>query len=294
MVSIFIRSADQVIRSAWAQDLFDASDYESINQWLEVTRQAITLLAGGGATLLLKNTGLEWIIFADACSYLIGLGLILFIVSETTQKYGHHQSMDTARYSAVFSFFAREKEYLLLTTVTLIPYIIVVAQNILYPAHFKHYLQTTEAAFAFHAVPYAMGALLAPMLTKKIRLNLNALITPIFIGYSLALIIVILIKSIVITYLCLFCFAFLHVSIRIKRDTYMMHKTPKNIMGKTKGLFESAASVFRAVLCLAIGFIADDFGVPYAWACFTLIMVMIWLYFVSNRSKQGYGVTQES
>lgn len=297
VISLFIRAGDQVIRLAWSQELFEPSDYQRVAQWLEVTRQAITLLAGGGATLLLKSTGLKWIIFADACSYLIGFLLILCIISRSESKQKQQEkapkNKEDNTYALVFTFFKERPEYLLITSVTLIPYIVVVAQNILYPAHFSQYLKTTEAAFAFHAVPYAIGALLAPILASRIRLSLENMVTPIFISYLFTIGLIILFRNTTVTYVCLFLFAFLHVSIRIKRDTFLMQETPKKIMGKTKGLFETASSFSRAALALAIGALADAFGIAFTWLLFAFIMATTWLWFISNRSKSKAKITSE-
>jgi len=298
VVSSLIRTCDQVNRLALSKQLFPEKDYPILNAYLEFARQAITFLAGGGATFIFRHAGLTAIILCDAATYLIGFVLIKFIVDKKEKfkttgleknVHGTKSNSLILDFKETFSYLLRDKNLFFYYLLTLIPYIVVVSQNVIYPAHFHKFLKTGSEAFAFLAVPYGLGAVLAALVDAQCKkyMSSHSLICTCFILYVISVPLVIWIPNVYITFGCLFIFAMAHATIRIERMTFLMREISDKQMGRVTGFFELISLLFNIILAVLAGYAADNFGVGYAWLIFEAVMLtaLVGIFLVGSKAQ---------
>jgi len=269
ILSGILRASDQTTRTVLSKDLFSKDDYADLNRCLEVARQAITFLAGGLGSLLMASQHFSLVLFLDGLSFLLA-GVFIYQIKtpETFLKKNPYQNLSFLKGpKEVFQFLKEHKDFALFSFITLFPFVFVVIQNILYPAHFKIFLGLEGSAFAFLSLPYGLGAITSAWMNTKLKkLFGKDLMLMIFFGvYSLAIFTIISFKGLFITYSCLFIFAFCHSSIRIERMTVLMKTIPSHLAGRMTGLFDSLALLLNIGFSLLIGFLADQWSLTSSW-----------------------------
>jgi MFS family permease len=286
VASALIRTGDQVNRVALSQELFTKQEYPVLNGYLEIARQTITFLAGGCATLIFRYGGFASMILCDAVTYLVGFALIILItyrrqLSFVDQSYNigsqksKNQNNFISQLKESFIYLLQDRNLLIFFLLTLVPYIVVVSQNALYPAHFHTYLNAGSSAFALLAVPYGLGAILAAIVARQSRKFMSSytLICICCFIYTLFIPLIITVPNVYISFACLFMFAMTHAIIRIERMTILMQKIEEQQMGRVSSFFEMAALIFNIVLVTLVCSVADHSGVGLAWLIFEVVMV---------------------
>ncbi len=280
--SILLRSFDQVNRTALAGDLFDPDDYHSLNRWLEVSRQFITLTAGGAAALALGRWPIVYILLVDAATYLVSMVLIRALPSPRpacegapTQPPPPRAAPTRSELRGALDILARDRRLLMYSLATLVPFIVVLTQNALYPAHFRSYLGASGESYALDSVIYGSGAVLATALVKVRNhgISRGALVRGAFAGFFVALLATALVPRVLVTYAGSFVFAICHAAIRIERSTLLLRVFERREIGRVTGLFEALATAANVVLIGLVGLLVDRVSVRAGWLLLALVLV---------------------
>ncbi|HIC44324.1 MAG TPA: MFS transporter, partial [Sulfurimonas sp.] len=287
-----IRAGDQTTRTVLSKDLFSPDDYGDLNRCLEVARQFITFLAGGLGGLLLAYGNFTSILLLDCLSYLVGGLLILKL--KTTQTFTQKKTTIWDGPKAVFSFLSQNKAFTTFSFLTMIPFILVVVQNVLYPIHFKAFLGLEGGAFAFLSIPYGAGAISSAWLGPKLKKSLGEtfMILVLFMAYTFATLLIGICQNVGVTYGCLFLFACCHSCIRIERMTLLMKKVPNEMAGRITGFFDLIALLFNIILTFLIGHITDTYSLVHSWLFLGLIMLVSTLSLSLKRSHRPIPLPQ--
>lgn len=281
-VAIVLRSFDQVNRVALAKDLFSQDEYHALNRWMEVSRQLITLIAGGAAALVFSHGAISSVLAIDAGTYLISLALIGLLPREQatpadapTMRPPGGALLPWANLRDAWALVSRDRRLLAYALATLVPFIVILAQNALYPAHFERYLGASAELFALDSLFYGAGAALAAAVVKvrERGISSGALVQIAFVGYLGALCATALIPHVEVTFAGSFVFALCHAVIRIERLTLLMRSFDDREIGRVTGFFEVVATASNVVLIGLVGLVVDGISVRAAWLLLAALLV---------------------
>lgn len=277
---------------AFIQQIFDRSQYQSLTGLLEIQGQTAMMIAGGLGGLLVEQVPLWGILLFDAGTYLVS-----FLVQSTIPYTATHLQpqagavspagpvteavasgaagarlapVPAAKRASPWSGVAagwqwlRERPQLnIFLTCALIPFIIVMAGNYLFPIYVSQTLQASARWFAGGEIAFAVGAIAAGALLPRLIAQRSAFNTiPItMVAFGVGLLIVVT---------CRFPLAFLVASAllgfgnsgsRVARNALMLHIVPNALMGRVGGYFAVLDRILRTLLLFAVG-VSTMYGPP--------------------------------
>lgn len=287
VISVVIRLGDQVTRTALIREITPPDNQFFSSKALEFTRQFITFMSGAIGMLILNFYTFDMVLLIDAFTYLAALFLLIFVAvhSSNINKAETNKTSYLQEISSGVDFCKSNKFIFIFSIITLIPYILIIVQNILYPSHFAFYLNSNAGAYAFLSVPYGLGALLS---VRMKQLEVDKMIlrikTNIFI-YIIVSLAIGLIRNVYVTYMCLFVFAFAHSCIRVDRLSLQMKYVPNENIGKFTSLFEIIAILIITPLGLFISYIVDNYDLYSAWLIISAISLLCLVIFNKYTNK---------
>jgi len=168
---------------AFAQEVSDSSRYGKVNSLLEIQSQAITIVSGGVAALLIqgidadaihigsltipiavhiKPWSLSRIFLIDGITYFIAIALISLIkYTPHTEKHNEAGSV-WERFNTGYGFLRTHKPIMLFGVASLSVFVFLLLHfNTLVPIFVVNHLHKTVIVYTFTDVYYASGALLA-------------------------------------------------------------------------------------------------------------------------------------
>ncbi len=277
ILSVLVRMLDQMARLAIAQQLVPKARYREVSRHLEILRQGITLVSGVIVAVLIDKIALHHLLILDAATYLCG-GMLLCLVQ--CQHQGGAATKSQSKLTELregLSFLKQNHYFFSLMVVTLVPYVLVLSQNAIHPAHVEEVLQLDGDAYALIGVVFGVGAVAAPVLLTWIhRLGLlrEKVIFVGFVGYLSASCIILLWPGFYATCIAMLLFSASHSVVRIERLAFMMEYAPVSLVGRISGVFEFIGLISVVLVTSMIGVIADQFSVNSAWAAMLVIILV--------------------
>jgi MFS family permease len=295
IISVLIRMIDQMARLVIAQKLVDKDEYRSLSRHLEVLRQAITLGAGLLVAFFIEKMEMKTILILDGFSFIVGAYFLSLINVSTTESGSIKTPKSKCEKSlkSTYDYFCQNPYFFLVLSLSLSPYISVLAQNAIHPAHVDQLMNMGGEYYAFMGAFFGVGAVLSPFVSRKLHclsFTKERIILTGLIGYLIANIIIVIEPNIYSTYFCLFLFAISHSVIRIERLAFIMEYTPQNIIGKVSGSFEMIGLIGVVIVTSLVGFMSDRVSVASAWlfmAVFILLSLLSLLYYVYKNNKES-------
>lgn len=303
--SVVIRLADQMARLAIAQSLVDATHFKMVSRHLEILRQSITLISGIIVAVFIDYIELVDVLIVDIVSFLLAAALLgLVVLPEKTQSTESSEGEGTqpdnvGKKESVFTSFVKSYSYFkahpyfwAVMTLSLAPYVLVLSQNAIHPAHIEQFLNLGGEAYAMMGFVFGAGSLMAPFVSNYLHKQNKAKEVVIligFIGYFIASIVIMLYANIWVTYFCLCLFSMSHSMIRIERLAFLMSYVPKDKIGRISGAFELTGLLFVVLCTFLIGFIADIAGILFAWGAMSLFVgvALVAFLYMSNFSGEN-------
>lgn len=168
---------------AFAQEVCEAKDYGKVNSFLEIQSQAINILSGGAAAMLLQGVNIDsfhlfgmtvplslhikpWtlssIFLTDGITYFIAI-LLIMRIKYTPHTEKHHEEGSILERLKTGSNFLKKHSSLLIFGVSSLSIFVVVLTHVilLMPLYVKNHLNQSAGVYAMMDVYYAIGALLA-------------------------------------------------------------------------------------------------------------------------------------
>lgn len=271
MLTIFVYNIHYPNLYAFAQEISDPKDYGKITSYIEIQGQATTMIAGGCAAFLLSGTGngsfdllgqtfhypfqfeawpLHKILAVDACTYLLSACIIFFISYVPIAK-RQNESGGIIERLLVGLHFLKDKPMVL--TFGLASYsvfaTILVSVHILVPNYVSNHLQMGASVFASAEVLFALGALTAGLLIRRIFSKLTIVSSVIIMTFLTALVYILLFSTnnVVLFYIGFLFIGLCNAGTRIQRVTYLFSKIPNQIIGRTNSVFRTLNVTMRLV-----------------------------------------------
>lgn len=290
---------------ALIQQLFDRRHYQTLIGVLEIQGQTAALIAGGLGGLLVDRVPLWTILFFDASTYLISFLILSTLPYEPTHlgpppaagrgavpvANGEPAAAPAPRTSVWRSVaegwgWLRERPQLaVFLTCSLVPFIVVMAANYLFPIYVSETLHAHAMYFAGGEITFALGAMAAGALLPRLLSQHSAATTiPVTMYVFLAGVGVAIVFRTPAAYLVANALlGFGNAGCRVARSALMLHIVPAGVMGRVGGFYSVLDRLLRTVFVLAMGII-DLYGPPAGFIVLAGILVFALYGVLQTRS----------
>lgn len=287
VVSSILGTLEPVNRIAIAKSITSKDQYASTTRLLELMQQLMTFIAGFLGVLLVKKTQISFLLIVGAISFLIAFFLLYFINIEDNQPNAICAAKKNTQNISLASLPKMTSTFYIFGAITLIPYVCIMAQRVIYPGHFENILHATSMQYSLYTLPYALGAIVAIGSIRYLNNNINQYLS-IFLGillYAISVISILVWPTLYVTYAALFVFSICHCTIRINRLELMMHIVPMEYFGRINGKFQSFSTLIIIILSWLPAFIMNGYGIRAGWLVYALISIMpiiVYLYYLKS------------
>lgn len=275
---------------ALIQQIFDRSQYQSLIGLLEIQGQTAMMIAGGLGGYLVEHIPLWAILLFDAATYLTS-----FFIQSTLPYQATHLAASSAPALAKPSVWRavaegwrwlRDRPRLtVFLTCSLLPFVIVMAGNYLFPIYVSQTLQAGAAWFAGGEIVFALGAILAGALLPRLISQHSAATTipGTMLVFLAGLVLVITLRHPVAYLAAGALLGFGNAGCRVARSALLLHLVPNEMMGRVGGFYNVFDRVLRTGLVLAMGVIEVS-GPPAGFLILLAVLVLALLGVLQSRS----------
>jgi len=257
---------------ALIQQMFDRSQYQSLIGLLEIQGQTAMMIAGGLGGLLVEHVPLWAILLFDAATYLTS-----FLIQSTLPYTATHlipsaspspplplSPSSAAPRPGVWPSVAEGWRWLrdrprltVFLTCSLLPFIVVMAGNYLFPIYVAQTLHAGAGWFAGGEIVFALGSILAgAMLPSLIAQHRAATTIPgTMLIFLLGLALVTFVRHPLIYLAAGALLGFGNAGCRVARSTLLLNLVPNDMMGRVGGFYSVFDRLLRTGLVLAMGII---------------------------------------
>lgn len=263
---------------ALIQQTFDRSHYQSLIGLLEIQGQAAMMLAGALAGFLLGRVPLSLILAVNAAAGIASYALLRGLPYTAT----HLGPTAAPAPASVWHGVAEGGRWLLARprlalffTCTLLPFVVVMAANYLFPVYVTQTLAAGPEWFAGGEITFAAGAILAGLLLPRLISRHSAAATvPVTMLVFLAGLLLLAAVHLPLPYLCAGALlGFGNAGCRVARSALLLHLVPNAVMGRVGGFYQVLDRVLRTALVLAMGII-DAHGPPVGFALLAAVLLL--------------------
>lgn len=168
----------------------------------------------------------------------------------------------------------RQPQLAVFLTCSLIPFIVVMAGNYLFPIYVTETLHASATYFAGGEIAFALGAMAAGALLPRLLAHHSAARTiPATMYVFLAGLAVVIVFRLPVAYLLASTLlGFGNAGCRVARSALMLHVVPVGVMGRVGGFYSVLDRLLRTVFVLAMGII-DLYGPPAGFIVLAGIML---------------------
>ncbi|SMO88713.1 MFS transporter [Melghirimyces algeriensis] len=274
---------------ALVQEIFDRSQYSTLNSLLEVQSQAAAVISGGLASLLLDRVGLDWILFLDFATYLLSF-LLLWRIPYSRKS---REDGETPVFRSWWGDFLEGYQYLrtkpmltLFFLCTLFPFIGVMASNYLNPIYVVKTLNADATVMGLQEIMYAVGAVAAGVLIPWFvrRLGPYATLLTTVGCFVLATAVLAFVPMVMVFLMIKLLFGVGNAGTRVVRKTLMMEKVPNRLIGRVNSFFMGVGYILRIVLLGLFTEMVPEKGAMWAYAILLILMVAAWIGIAASRN----------
>ncbi len=232
---------------AFNQEVFDRSQYRTLNSVMEIQGQTASMVAGGLASILIEGIDLGLLLLLDASTYIVAFILISTIPYRSTIT--TNKSKVTIWSNMVEGFlYLKEKPVLILFFIcSLMPFIGVMVGNYLWPVYIAKTLQADATTMGLADMMYAIGAVMAgiliPLMINKWGAYQTVKVTAII--FTVGVLTAAWIPVIFLFLLVKISLGFGNAGTRVARNTIMMEMVPNHLIGRVNSFFTVVGLGFR-------------------------------------------------
>jgi len=285
---------------AFAQEVCEAKDYGRVNSFIEIQSQAINILSGGAAAMLLQGIDINslhiagltipfhlhitpWslssIFLTDGITYFIAI-LLISQIKYTPHTEKHHETGSILDRLKTGRNFLREHPTLLIFGVSSLSIFVVVLTHVilLMPLYVKNHLNQSAGAYALMDVYYGIGALLAGVWIRRLfRKTTTVKAILLFMMVTIVLLLVCsFTKSVAIFFGFSFILGSVNAGTRVLRITYLFHHVPNQVIGRVNSALNVLSVLCRILLSSIFSFAFFLKGDNIVWAYFfSAIFILI-------------------
>lgn len=261
---------------AFVQQTLPPSQYQSLMGLLEVQGQTAMMIAGALGGILVDRVPLWVILAADAGTYLAS-----FLIQATLPYTPTHLQPAGERphfwrgLTAGVSWLAARPRLAVLLTCTLMPFVVVMSGNYLFPIYVAQTLQAGALTFAGGEMAFAAGAIVAGLALPRLLSRHSAATTLpatmlIFLAGMLLLLVLQLPAAFILAAALIGCG---NAGCRVARSALLLRVVPQEVMGRVSSFYQILDRLLRTALVLAMAVI-DTHGPPAGYLLLTAVLVL--------------------
>ena len=303
---------------ALIQQMFDRSQYQSLIGLLEIQGQTAMMIAGGLGGLLVEHVPLWGILLFDAATYLIS-----FLIQSTLPYTATHLTVSAPHVSGRADFsplsssptgglksalpqthaapspragvwqsvaegwrWLRDRPRLtVFLTCSLLPFIVVMAGNYLFPIYVSQTLRAGAGWFAGGEIVFALGAILAGAILPRLIAQHRAATTipGTMLVFLVGLALVTFVRHPLIYLAAGALLGFGNAGCRVARSTLLLNLVPNDMMGRVGGFYSVFDRLLRTGLVLAMGIIEIS-GPPAGFMILLAVVALALVGVMQTRS----------
>lgn len=272
---------------ALIQQMFDRTQYQSLIGLLEIQGQTAMMIAGGLGGYLVEHVPLWVILLFDAATYLTS-----YLIQSTLPYHPSHLAASSVPRPGVWPAVAEGWRWLrdrprlsVFLTCSLIPFVVVMAGNYLFPIYVSQTLHASAAWFAGGEIVFALGAILAGALLPRLISQHSAATTipGTMLVFLVGLVLMITIRHPLVYLAAGALLGFGNAGCRVARSALLLHLVPNDMMGRVGGFYSVFDRVLRTGLVLAMGLIELS-GPPAGFMLLLAVLVLALVGIFQSRS----------
>lgn len=285
---------------ALIQQMFDRSQYQSLTGLLEIQGQTAMMIAGGLGGILVEHVPLWVILLFDAATYLTSFLIQATLPYEATHLYGRDGQPARPRtrgprvptsgvWSAVgegWRWLRARPRLAIFFTCSLVPFLIVMASNYLFPIYVSQTLHASAVYFAGAEITFALGSIAAGFLLPRLigRHSAANTIPATMLVFLAGLIVIIVFRFPVALLFAGMLLGFGNAGCRVARSALLLHLVPNTVMGRVNGFYLVFDRVMRTLLVYAM-VIIDTHGTPAGYLILTCLLLLAFVGVLQSRSS---------
>lgn len=267
---------------ALIQQLFDKSHYQSLIGLLEIQGQTAMMIAGGLGGLLITQLPLWAILLVNTATYLVSFAIQSTLPYAATHLTARADGAAPSRATSIWGSVAEGYAWLrarprlaLFFTCTLIPFVIVMTGNYLFPIYVAQTLQAGPRWFAAGEIAFAVGAIVAGFMLPRLidRHSAANTIPATFLVFLAGLLVFVFIPAPLPFLAASLLLGFGNAGCRVARSALLLHTIPNEFMGRVGGFYNVLDRILRTVLVSAM-VIIDTHGPSAGYGLLTLILLV--------------------
>ncbi len=253
-------------RFAFIQQIFDRSQYQSLMGLIEVQGQTAQLLAGAAGAMLVGRIPLWAILLIDASSYAVS-----YFIQSTIPYEATHVKADTGAprpgvldsIAEAWAWLRAQPRFGVFLTASLIPFIIVMVSNYLFPIYVSQTLKLGATYYGTGEVMFALGAMIAGYFLPRFLAKHSAggTIPTTMIIFLIGLAIIVFAHHAVAYLTAGVLLGFGNAGCRVARSSLMLETIPNQVMGRV-GIFYAVLDRALRTLLVSGMVVVDVYGPP--------------------------------
>jgi MFS family permease len=276
---------------ALIQQMFDRTQYQSLIGLIEIQGQTAMMIAGGLAGLLVDRVPLWTLLLANASTYLVSFLVLRSLPYTATHLAAASASAPAAPRSVWLGvadgwLWLRARPRLaVFFTCSLMPFVILMTSNYLFPIYVAQTLQASAAVFAGSEITFALGAILAGFLLPRLigEHSAAATIPATMLVFLAGLLVVITLRLPLAFLIASALIGFGNAGSRVARSALLLHLVPNEVMGRVGGFYQVLDRILRTTLVLAMGII-DTQGPPAGFMLLTIVFLLAFAGVMQTRT----------
>jgi len=275
---------------AFLQQIIDRQHYQSLTGLMEVQGQAASMLAGGLAGLMIDRVPLWLILLIDSGTYLFSFAVQFTLPYEPTHLKNAPPPLDAWSAMAEGWRWLHERARLsLFFGCTLVPFILVMVSNYLFPVYVADVLHASAAVFGNGEIVFAIGALLAGVFIPKLASSRGAgqVITGTMVVCLVAVALLVAGRTAVAYYVALALLGLGNAGVRVARNSVMLHVVPNKVMGRVGMFFSAADRLLRTVLTFACTLLVAHAGAAPGFVLLGVVLLAAFGGVLATRASIG-------
>ena len=293
---------------AFAQEISEPKYYGRMTSFIEVQGQLTTIMAGGGAAILLEGTSvgqggffglpisipfaieawsIQQIFLLDALTYLLAFSIIACIRYVPLTKRTPDKGSIINQLKIGFDYLKEHRMITLFGVASFSVFAVTLLTNFYLSATYvnKHLLASGDV-YAFSEICYSIGAVFAGIAIRRVfRWTSIPVSITLMTGICTALIAVLTFtQSIPIFYIMLIILGITNAGIRIQRTTFLFKHVPNQVYGRASSIFFLTNITARMLLlsCFSMHFFQVSNNIIYAFGILSiflfLTLLVLWRY----------------
>ncbi len=279
LVTSLILQVHYPTQSALVQESFSDRHYNGINSLLEIESQTASVLSGGAAGIILGKLGLPIVLLFDAVTYLFAFWLLstMEYTFTLTQHVKENANKNWLQQLSQSWLFVKEKPGFVLFGVTaLLPFVAVMAGNLLAPVYVNQTLHADVMIFSTQEMSYALGAVSAGFLIMQLIRKAGPVKA--MVGNMLFFALVLgLIVALPYGWIFVLLSTFIgwgNASVRLIRQNIYMRIVPRQHMGRILSFFQSIGMLMRLLLLGLFTAILDYSGAGAGYFILAILVLI--------------------